>query len=101
MNDAIASKLTEGLSVMLEAGSSPVCCRHANMKRVPKDPISPFMGNNFFISIASMLSKVYERLVALRLGSYFKHYVCLLIIMPERVMVRVMFFVINVSYSSR
>ena len=48
----------------------PVCCRLANVTRIPKGPPSCSVDNYRSISITSVLSKVLERLVSVRLGRF-------------------------------
>ena len=48
-------------------GSFPVCWRQANVTTIPKGPPSFSVANYRPISITSVLSKVFERLVSIRL----------------------------------
>ena len=49
-------------------GSFPACWRQANVTTIPKGPLSSSDANYRPISITSVLSKVFERLVSVRLG---------------------------------
>ena len=52
-------------------GSFPACWRHANVTQIEKGPPSPSVVANYRpISITSVLSKVFERLVPVRLGRF-------------------------------
>ena len=51
-------------------GSEPACWRQANVTPVPKGPPSSSVANYRPISITSGLSKVFERLVLVRLGRF-------------------------------
>ena len=57
---------------MLQRGSFPLCWRVAHVTPVPKSPNSPFVKEYRPISITPILSKVYEKLVASRLGRFFE-----------------------------
>ena len=48
-------------------GSFPVCWRQANVTPIPKGPPSSSVANYRPISITSVLSKVFERLLSVRL----------------------------------
>ena len=51
-------------------GSFPVCCRVANVTLTPKGPPSSLVSNYRPISLTPILSKVFERLVSVRLGRF-------------------------------
>ena len=51
-------------------GSFPACWRQANGTLIPKGPPSSSVANYRPISITSVLSKVFERLVSVRLGRF-------------------------------
>ena len=51
-------------------GSFPVCWSVADVTRIPKDPPSYSAFNYRPISLTPKLSKVFERLVSVRLGRF-------------------------------
>ena len=51
-------------------GSFPACWRQANVTPIPKGPPSSSVANYPPISIMSVLSKVFELLVSVRLGRF-------------------------------
>ena len=53
---------------LVRLGSFPACWRQANVTPIPKDPPSSSVANYRPISITSVLSKVFERLVLICLG---------------------------------
>ena len=53
---------------LLCLGSFLACWRQANVIPIPNDPSSSSVANYQPISITPVLSKVFERLVAVRLG---------------------------------
>ena len=55
---------------LLRLGIFPACWRQANATRIPKGPPSSSVANYRPISITSVLSKVFERLVSVRLGRF-------------------------------
>ena len=55
---------------LIRLGSFPVCWRQANVTPVPKGPPSSSVANYRQILITSVLSKVFERLVSVRLGRF-------------------------------
>ena len=55
---------------LVRLGSFPACCRQANVTPIPKGLPSSLVANYRPISIASVLSKVFERLVSVRLGRF-------------------------------
>ena len=67
----MAVPLASVFRIMLQRGSFPLCWRVAHVTPVLKSPNSPFVKEYRPISITPILSKVYEKLVASRLGSFF------------------------------
>ena len=57
---------------LVRLGSFPACCRQANVTPIPKGPPSSSVVNYLPISITSVLSKVFERLVSVRFGRFIK-----------------------------
>ena len=55
---------------LVRLGSFPACCRQANVTPIPKGPPSSSDPNYRPISIASVLFKVFERLVTFQLGRF-------------------------------
>ena len=55
---------------LVRLGSFPACWRQANVTLIPKGPPSSSVVNYGPISITSVLSKVFERLVSVRLGRF-------------------------------
>ena len=55
---------------LVSLSSFPVCLRQANVIPIPKDPTSSSVANYRPISITSILSKVFVRLVSVRLGRF-------------------------------
>ena len=55
---------------LVRLGSFPACWRQANVTPIPKGPPSSSVANYRPISITSVLSKVIERLVSVRLGRF-------------------------------
>ena len=55
---------------LLRLGSFPACWRQANVTPIPKGPPSSSVANYRQISITSVLSKVFERLVLVRFGRF-------------------------------
>ena len=55
---------------LVRLGSFPACRRQANVTSIPKGPPFSSVANYRPISITSVLSKVFERLVLVRLGRF-------------------------------
>ena len=55
---------------LVRLGSLTACWRQANVTPIPKGPPSSSVANYRPISITSVLSKVFERLVSVRLGRF-------------------------------
>ena len=55
---------------LVRLGSFPACWRQANVTIIPKGPPSTSVANYRPISITSVLSKVVQRLVSVRLGRF-------------------------------
>ena len=58
---------------LVRLGSFPACWRQANVTPIPNGPPSSSVANYQPISITSVLSKVFERLVSVRLGRFMEH----------------------------
>ena len=69
-----ADVMTHRLSVvfwrLVHLGSIPACWRQANVTPISKGPSSSSVANYHPISITAVLSKVFERLVSVRLGRF-------------------------------
>ena len=65
--DVLAPCLSVVFRRLVRLGSFPVCWRQANVTLIPKGPPSSSVANYIPISITSVLSKVFERLVSVRL----------------------------------
>ena len=55
---------------LVRLGSFPACWRQANVTPIPKGPPSSFVATYQPISITSVLSKVFKRLVSVRIGRF-------------------------------
>ena len=53
---------------LVRLGSFPACWRQANVTPIPKGPPSSSVTNYRSISITSVFSKVFERLLSVRVG---------------------------------
>ena len=69
--DVIALRHSVVFRRLARLGSFPACWRQATVTQIPKDPPSSSVANYRPISITSVLSKVFERLVSVRLR-YFR-----------------------------
>ena len=68
--DVIPNRHSEGFRQLVRMGSFPACWRQANVTPIPKGPPSSSVENYRAISITSVLSKVFGRLVSVRLGRF-------------------------------
>ena len=68
--DVIAPRLSVVFRRLVRLGSFPACWRQANVTPIPKGPPSSFVDIYPPISITSVLSKVFERLVSVCLGRF-------------------------------
>ena len=68
--DVMAPRLSVVFRRLVRLGSFPACWRQANVTPIPKGPPSSSVANYRPISITSVLSKVFERLVSFRLGRF-------------------------------
>ena len=66
--DVLAPRLSIVSLRLVRLGSFPSCWRQADVTPIPKGPPSSSVANYQPISIRSVLSKVFERLVPVRLG---------------------------------
>ena len=66
--DVIAPRLSVVFRLLVRLDSFPACWRQTNVTPIPKGPPSSSVANYRPISITSVLSKVFERLVSVRLG---------------------------------
>ena len=68
--DVVAPRLSEVFRQRFRLSSFVSCWRHANVTPIPKGPPSFSVANYRPISIKSVLSKVFERLVSVCFGRY-------------------------------
>ena len=61
---------------LVRLGGFPACWRQANVTPIPKGPPSSSVANYRPISITSLLSKAFERLVSVRLRRFMERSVC-------------------------
>ena len=66
--NVLAPRLSVVFQQLVRLGSFGACWRHANVTAILKGPPSSSVANYRPISIASVLSKVFERLVVVRVG---------------------------------
>ena len=71
--DVLAPCLSVVFRRLLRLGSFPACWRQANVTPIPKGLSSSSVANFRPISITPVLSKVFEHLVAVRLGRFMEH----------------------------
>ena len=71
--DVLASSLSAVFRRLLRQGSFHACWRQANVTPIPKGLSSSSVANYRPISITPVLSKVFERLAAVRLGRFIEH----------------------------
>ena len=70
--DVMAPRLSIVFRRLVRLASFPSFRRQANVTPIPKDPPSSSVANYRPISITSVLSKVFERLVSVHLGRFMK-----------------------------
>ena len=70
--DVMAPCLSAVFRRLVRLGSFPACWRQDNVTPISKGPPSSSVANYRQISITSVLSKVFERLVSVRLGRFMK-----------------------------
>ena len=68
--DVMVSRHSVVFLRLVRLGSFPACWRQANVTPIPKGPLSSSVANYRPISITSVLSKVFELLVSVRLGRF-------------------------------
>ena len=68
--DVMAPRLSVMFRRLVCLGSFPACWRQTNVTPIPKGPQSSSVANYRPISTTSVLSKVFERLVSVRLGRF-------------------------------
>ena len=71
--NVLAPLLSVVFQWLLHLGSFPACWRQANVTPIPKGPSSSSVANYRQISITPVLSKVFERLVVVRLRRFMEH----------------------------
>ena len=69
-DDVIAPLLSVVFRRLVRLGSFPACWRQANVTPIQKGPPSSSVANYRPISITSVLSKMFEHLVSVRLGLF-------------------------------
>ena len=65
--DVVAPGLGVAFRWLVQLGCFSACCRKANVTIIPKGPPSASVANYRPISITSVLSTVFERLVSVRI----------------------------------
>ena len=68
----MAPRLSVVFGWLVRMGSFLACWRQANVIPIPKGPPSSSVANYRPISLTSVMSKVFERLVSVRLGRFVK-----------------------------
>ena len=68
--DVMAPRLSVVFRRLVRLGSFPACWRQANVTPIPKGPQTSSVANYRLIFITSVLSKMLERLVSVRLGRF-------------------------------
>ena len=68
--DVMAPRLSVVFRRLVRLGSLAACWRQANVTPIPKGPPSSSVANYRPISITSVLPKVFERLMSVRLGRF-------------------------------
>ena len=71
--EVLAPRISVAFRQLLHMDSFHACWRVANVTKIPKGPPSSSMANYRPISITPILSKVYERLVSVRLGRFMEY----------------------------
>ena len=71
--DVMAPRLSIVFQRLVHLGSFPACWSQANVTPIPKCPLSSSVTNYRPIFITSVLPKVFERLVSVRLGRFMEH----------------------------
>ena len=71
--DDMAPRLSVVFRLLVRLGSFPPCWRQANVTPISKGPPSSSVANYRPISITSVLSKVFERMVSVHLGRFMEH----------------------------
>ena len=74
--DVVAPRLSVVFRRLVRLCSFPHCWRQAYVTPVPEGPPSSSVANYRPISITSVLSKVFELLVSVRLGRFYNTMVC-------------------------
>ena len=69
-SDVLAPRLSEVFRRLVCRSSFPACWRQANVTPIPKGPPSSSVANYRPISVTSVLSTVFERLVSVRLRRF-------------------------------
>ena len=71
--DVLAPRLSVVFRRLLRLGSFHACWRKANVTPIPKSPSSSSVANYRPISITPVLSKAFERQVAVHIGRFMEH----------------------------
>ena len=75
--DVLVPCLSVVFSRLVRLGRFPACWRQINVTPIPKGPPPSSVANYRPISMTSLLSKVFEVLVSVRLGQFMERRVCL------------------------
>ena len=73
VTEVLAPRLSVIYRKLMGTGCFPLCSRIANVTPFPKGSLSSDMDNYRPIPITPLLSKIFERLVAVRLGQFMEH----------------------------
>ena len=68
--DVLAPRLSVVFWLLVRLGSFLACWRQANVSSIPMGPLSSSVASYRQISVTAVLSKVFERLVSVRLGQF-------------------------------
>ena len=68
--DVMATRFSAVFRWLVRLGSFMACWRQGNVTPIPKGPPSSSVANYRPISLTSVLSKVFERLVSVRFGQF-------------------------------